>query len=153
MKYRIIWRRKKGNLETESAAAPRPRPKRKKNINSSANVPGRITTIAVLEGQMVKAGDFLLKLDSTQYEANAERDKAFIQSYRSQLIQSEARMKREQNNYGRQKQLYDSQLISQEQLETAKIQFDIAQAEVQAIRHQIQQAEASLKSTLDSLSK
>ena len=206
MKYRIIWRRKKGNLETESAVAPRPRPKRKKaiiisvillliavivianlrsqreksvkvtiektsphdltalisasgevkpkkNINISANVPGRITTIAVLEGQMVKAGDFLLKLDSTQYEANAERDKAFIQSYRSQLIQSEARMKREQNNYGRQKQLYDSQLISQEQLETAKIQFDIAQAEVQAIRHQIQQAEASLKSTLDSLSK
>jgi HlyD family secretion protein len=62
-------------------------------------------------------------------------------------------MKREQNNYDRQKQLYDSQLVSQEQLETAKIDFDIARAEVQAIRHQIQQAEASLKSTLDSLSK
>jgi len=206
MKYRIIWRRKKEDLETQAPGGPRPKPKRKKviiisviclliavivianltsqreksvkvtvekvsphdltaiisasgevkpkkSINISANVPGRITTIAVLEGQTVEAGDFLLKLDSTQYEANAERDKAFIQSYRSQLIQSEARMKREQNNYGRQKQLYDSQLISQEQLETAKVQLDIAQAEVQAIRHQIQQAEASLKSTLDSLSK
>jgi HlyD family secretion protein len=127
--------------------------KPKKNINISAHVPGRITTIGVIEGQLVKAGDFLLKLDSTQYEANSERDKALIQSYRSQLIQSEARMKREQNNYDRQKQLYDSQLVSQEQLETAKIDFDIARAEVQAIRHQIQQAEASLKSTLDSLSK
>jgi HlyD family secretion protein len=127
--------------------------KPKKNINISANVPGRITTIAVIEGQLVKTGDFLLKLDSTQYEANSERDKAFIQSYKSQLIQSEARMKREQNNYDRQKQLYDSQLVSQEQLETAKIDFDIARAEAQAIRHQIQQAEASLKSTLDSLSK
>lgn len=127
--------------------------KPKKNINISADVPGRITTIGVHEGQRVKAGDFLLKLDSTQYEANAERDRALMQSYRSQLIQSEARMKREQNNYGRQKQLYDSQLISQEQLETAKVQLDIARAEVMAIRHQIQQAEASLKSTLDSLSK
>jgi len=127
--------------------------KPKKNINISANVPGRITTIAVLEGQMVKAGDFLLKLDSAQYEANAERDKALIQSFRSQLIQSEARMKREQNNYDRQKQLFDSQLISQEQLETAKVDFDIARAEVQAFRHQIQQAEASLKSTMDILSK
>jgi len=127
--------------------------KPKKSINISANVPGRIIKIGVLEGQMVKAGEFLLNLDSTQYEANAERDKALIQAYRSQLIQSEARMKREQSNDDRQKQLFDSQLISQEQLETAKLQFDIARAEVQAIHHQIEQAEASLKSTLDSLSK
>jgi len=127
--------------------------KPKKNINISAHVPGRITKIGVVEGQAVKAGDFLLKLDSAQYEAHAERDKALIQSYRSQLIQSEARMKREQNNYERQRQLFSSQLISQEQLESAKVQFDISRAEVQAIRHQIQQAEASLKSTLDTLSK
>ncbi|MFZ2053522.1 MAG: efflux RND transporter periplasmic adaptor subunit [Candidatus Aminicenantales bacterium] len=127
--------------------------KPKKNINISANVPGRIIKIGVVEGQIVKSGDFLLKLDSTQYEANTERDRAFIQAYRSQLIQAEARMKREQNNYDRQKQLYDSQLISQEQLEQAKVESDIAGAEVQAIRHQIQQAQASLKSTLDSLSK
>jgi HlyD family secretion protein len=127
--------------------------KPKKNINISAHVPGRIIKIGVLEGQMVKTGDFLLKLDSAQYEANAERDRALIQSTRSQLIQSEARMKREQSNTERQTQLFDSQLISQEQLETAKVQYDIARAEVQAFRHQIQQAEASLKSTLDSLSK
>jgi HlyD family secretion protein len=127
--------------------------KPKKNINISANVPGRIIKIGIIEGQMVKAGDFLLKLDSTQYEANAERDKALIQADRSQLIQAEARMKREENNFDRQKQLFDSQLISQEQLETAKVDYEIARAEVQSIRHQIQQAEASLKSTLDSLSK
>ena len=127
--------------------------KPKKSINISAHVPGQIIQVGVVEGQVVKSGDFLLRLDSTQYEANAERDKALIQTYRSQLIQAEARMKREQNNYDRQKQLYDSQLISQEQLETSKIEFDISRAEVQAIRHQIQQAEASLKSTLDSLGK
>jgi HlyD family secretion protein len=127
--------------------------KPKKNVNISAQAPGQIVKIGVVEGQAVKAGDFLLQLDATQYEANAERDKALIQSYRSQLIQADARMKRAQNNYERQKQLYDSQLISQEQLETAKVEWDIARAEVQAIRHQVQQAEASLKSTLDSLSK
>ena len=127
--------------------------KPKKNIEISANVPGRIVKIGVVEGQEVKAGDFLLKLDSTQYEANAERDRALIQSFRSQLIQSEARMKREKNTYDRQKQLFDSQLISIEQLEAAKVQYDIAVAEVESIRHQIQQAEASLKSSVDSLTK
>src|SRR5512136_1274608 len=75
--------------------------KPKKNVNISAHVPGRITKIGVKEGQEVKAGDFLLKLDSTQYEANAERDRALIQSFRSQLIQSEARMQRDKSSLGR----------------------------------------------------
>ncbi|MBM3285017.1 MAG: efflux RND transporter periplasmic adaptor subunit [Candidatus Aminicenantes bacterium] len=127
--------------------------KPKKNVNISAHVPGRIVKIGVVEGEEVKAGDFLLKLDSAQYEANAERDRALIQSYKAQLIQSEARLKREQNNYARQQKLYDDHLVSLEQLESAKVQYDIALAEVKAIRHQVQQAEASLKSTLDSLSK
>jgi HlyD family secretion protein len=127
--------------------------KPKKSVNITAQAPGQIIKIGVVEGQEVKTGDFLLKLDSTQYEANADRDRALIQAFRSQLIQAEARMKREQNNSDRQKQLFDSQLISQEQLETAKIEYDISRAEVQSIRHQIQQAQASLKSTLDSLSK
>jgi HlyD family secretion protein len=127
--------------------------KPKKSINISAHVPGRIIKIGVLEGQEVKAGEFLLKLDSIQYEANADRDRALIQTYRAQLIQAEARMKRDGNNYERQKQLFDSRLISQEQLEAAKVEYDITRAEVQSYRFQIQQAEASLKSTLDSLSK
>jgi HlyD family secretion protein len=127
--------------------------KPKKNIDISAHVPGRIVKIGVVEGQEVKAGDFLLRLDSAQYEANAERDRAMIQTYGSQLIQAETRMKNEQNNYGRQRKLFESQLISQEQLETARVQYDIAAAEAEAFRHQIQQAEASLKSSLDNLSK
>jgi HlyD family secretion protein len=127
--------------------------KPKKNINISAHVPGRIVKIGVLEGQEVKAGDFLLRLDSAQYEANAERDRALIQANQSQLIQSEARMKMDRNSYNRQKQLFDSKLISQEQLESAKVQSEVSGAEAQAIRHQIQQAQASLKSSLDSLSK
>jgi HlyD family secretion protein len=127
--------------------------KPKKNVNISAHVPGRIIKIGVVEGQEVKEGDFLLKLDSAQYEAIAERDRALIQSFRSQLIQSEARMKLDANNYNRQTQLFESQLISQEQLEGAKVQAEVSQAEVQAIRHQIQQAQASLKSTMDNLGK
>jgi HlyD family secretion protein len=127
--------------------------KPKKNINISAHVPGRIVKIGVQEGQEVKEGDFLLRLDSAQYEANAERDRATIQAYQSQLIQTEARMKMDHNSYNRQKQLFDSKLISQEQLESAKVQSEVSAAEVESIRHQIQQAQASLKSSLDSLSK
>ncbi len=127
--------------------------KPKKNVNISAHVPGRIVKIGVKEGQEVKAGDFLLKLDSTQYEANADRDRAMIQSYRSELIKAEATLKKSQSDYDRQKKLYDNQLVSKDQLEQAKAQLDIAQATYRSFTYQIDQGQASLKSTLDNLGK
>lgn len=127
--------------------------KPKKNVNISAHVPGRIVKIGVEEGQRVKARDFLLKLDSIQYEANADRDRALIHSYKAELIKAEAGLKKDESFYERQKKLHDENLISSEQLETAKAQYDISYAQYEAIRYQIKQAEASLQSTLDNLRK
>jgi HlyD family secretion protein len=127
--------------------------KPKKNVNISAQVPGRIIKIGVVEGQEVKAGDFLIKLDSTQYEANADRDRNFIRAANSDLIQAEARLQRDKNSYDRQQKLFDEELISKDLLEAAKAQFDVSAAQTNAIHFQIKQAEASLKSTLDNLNK
>jgi HlyD family secretion protein len=127
--------------------------KPKKNINISAQVPGRIVKIGVVEGQEVKAGDFLLKLDSTQYEAMADRDQNFIRAANADLIQSEARLKRDKGSFDRQQQLFDDNLISKDQLEASKAQYDVSVAQTNAIEFQIKQAEASLKSTMDSLAK
>ena len=127
--------------------------KPKKNINISAQVPGRIIKIGVIEGQEVKAGDFLLKLDSTQYEANADRDQNFIRAANADLIQAEARLQRDKNSYDRQQKLFEEGVISKEQAEGAQAQYDVSLAQTNAIRFQIKQAEASLKSTLDNLAK
>ncbi len=127
--------------------------KTKKNVNISAHIPGRIIKIGVEEGQVVKTGDFLLKLESTQFEANADRDRAFIRSNKAEFIKAEAVFRRDESYYNRQQKLYDSKLISGEQLEAAKAQSDISGAQRQAISYQIEQAEASLKSTLDNLEK
>ncbi len=125
----------------------------KKNIDISAQVPGRIIKIGVVEGQEVRAGDFLLKLDSTQYEANADRDQNFIRAANAELIQAEARLHRDKASFNRQQTLFDEDLISKEQLEAAKAQFDVSAAQLNAIGFQIKQAEASLKSTIDNLAK
>ncbi len=127
--------------------------KPRKSVNISAHVPGRIVNIGVQEGQMVRKGDFLLKLDSIQYEANADRDRAMIRFYKTELEKSKFKMDQDQSVYLRQKQLFDSQLISREQLEAAKVQYDISLAQHASILHQIEQSEASLRSTLDTLSK
>ena len=127
--------------------------KPKKNINVSAQVPGRIVKIGVEEGDEVKAGDFLLKLDSTQYEANAEGARSLISSGKAELIQAEARLERDKNSFDRQKKLFDEELISRDQLEAAKAQYDVSEAQVRAIHFQIDQAESNLKSSLDNLAK
>jgi HlyD family secretion protein len=142
---------KKQDLTSIVSASGEVKPK--KNVNISAQVPGRIIKIGIEEGQEVKAGDFLLKLDSTQYEANADRDQNFIQASKADLIQSEARLQRDKGAYDRQKKLFEEQLISKDQLESVKAQYDVSEAQVNAIRFQIKQAEANLKSTLDNLNK
>jgi len=125
----------------------------RKSVDISAHVPGRIASIGVREGQTVRKGDFLLKLDSTQYEANADRDRAIIRFYKTEL--EKTRVKRDQDGaaYERQKQLFAGQLISREQMEAAKVQYDISRAQYDSILHQIEQSEASLRVALDSLSK
>jgi HlyD family secretion protein len=127
--------------------------KPKKNVEISALVPGRIIKIGIEEGDIVKAGDFLLKLDSTQYEAVAEGNRASIRSFKAQLVQDEARFRKDKGAYERQKRLFDEQLISFDQLETAKLQYDVSTAQVRGIKSQIENAEASLKSTMDNLNK
>jgi HlyD family secretion protein len=142
---------KKQDLTSIVSASGEVKPK--KSINISAQVPGRIIKIVVVEGQEVKAGDFLLKLDSTQYEANADRDRNFIQASKADLIESEARLARDKSAYERQMKLYAEELISKDQLENVKAQYDVSEAQFNSIRFQIKQAEANLKSTLDNLNK
>ncbi|MFH2042030.1 MAG: efflux RND transporter periplasmic adaptor subunit [Acidobacteriota bacterium] len=125
----------------------------KKNVNISAHLPGRIVQIGVVEGQWVSKNDFLLKLDSIQYEANADRDRAIIRTYKAEQIKAQASLLRDKQNFERQKKLFEEELIAREQLEAAQANFDISAAQYEAIQFQIKQAEASLQSTLDNLQK
>lgn len=147
----MVEKVKRDDLESTVSASGEVKPK--KNVNISAHIPGRIVKIGVEEGQRVKAGDFLLKLESTQYEANADRDRAQIQSLRADLIRAEAVLNRDKSFYERQLKLFDSKLISTENLESAKAQHEISKAQYDAILFQIKQAQASLQSTLDNLEK
>ncbi len=146
-----IEKAKKENLTSYISASGEVKPK--KSVNISAMVPGRIVKIGVKEGDEVKAGDFLLKLDSTQYEANAEAARSLISTNKAELIQAEARLNRDKSFYDRQKKLADEELISRDTLEAAKAQYDVSEAQVNALNFTIKQAESNLKSSLDNLAK
>ncbi len=127
--------------------------KPKKNINISTDVAGKILKILLQEGDTVRKGQLLIKIDSAIYEANADRDREIIQQSEAQLISQEATLKKARQYLDRRKQLFEEGLISREQFEDATAQYEISQANKKANLHLIEQARASLKSTSDSIRK
>ena len=127
--------------------------KPKKNINISALVAGRVVKIGVKEGNEVNAGDFLLQIDPTYFEAQVDRYRATINQLKAELIKVEAQYRRDKSYYERQKALYDSALISKDQLEAAAAQYEVSSASLQSLNYQIKESEAGLKSALEDLKK
>lgn len=142
---------KKGELISKVSASGEIRPR--KYVNMSSNVPGMIEKIYVEEGEKVKEGQILLKLDSTQYEASVARDKAYIASLEEDLRNAETNLKKAEATYKRNVELHKEQLISDEALENAKTQYENALSQRNSLLHRIAQAKASLQSTIDSLNK
>src|SRR5437870_3590017 len=127
----------------------------KKKVDISADITGRITRIAVREGDLVTKGQFLLQIDPTIYQANLQQAEATYASSQAAAVQAKANRDQAQRALGRTKELrtQNPNLISQEQLEQAQTAFDIAEANLTAAQHQVDQARAAVRSASDNLRK
>ena len=74
------------DLEAIVSASGRIQPRRQ--VNVSANTTGRVTRVAVEEGQRVKAGQFLLEIDPRSLDAQLQRGEASVAAAQSSLLQS-----------------------------------------------------------------
>ena len=127
----------------------------KKKVDVSADITGRITRIAVREGDFVKEGQFLIQIDPTVYEANLQQATATMASSQAAAVQAKANSDQAERALGRTKELHtqNPNLVSQEQLEQAQTAFDVAQANLNAAQHQVDQARAAAQSARDNLRK
>src|SRR5881628_132784 len=127
----------------------------KKKVDISADITGRITRIAVREGDLVTKGQFLLQIDPTIYQANLQQAEATLASSQAAAVQAKANRDQAERALGRTKELHtqNPNLVSQEQLEQAKTAFDIAEANLTAAQHQVDQARAAVRSASDNLRK
>ena len=76
------------DLEAIVSASGKIQPKRQ--VNVSANTTGRVTRVAVEEGQRVKTGQFLLEIDPRSLDAQLQRGEASVAAAQSSLQQSRA---------------------------------------------------------------
>jgi HlyD family secretion protein len=161
------------DLEAIVSASGKVQPKRQVNI--SANQMGRVTRLAVEEGQRVKAGQFLLEIDPRQLEGQLQRGEASVAAAKSGLAQarvsvasaetalhqSRTTLELAQQNLKRQQDLWKDGLTTKESLERAqnevtvreadvkRSQQDIAarQQEIETREQQIKQEQAGLSTT------
>src|SRR2546430_15530267 len=127
----------------------------KKKVDVSADITGRITKMAVGEGDLVKQGQFLVQIDPTIYQANLQQAAATLASSQAAAVQAKANQDQAERALRRTKGLHTQSpnLVSQEQLEQAQTAFDIAEANLTAAQHQVDQARAAMQSARDNLRK
>jgi len=127
----------------------------KKKVDVSADITGRITRIGVREGDYVQRGQFLLQIDATIYEANLQRAQAAMSSAEAGAVQARANRDQAQRALQRTKELREQNpnLVSQEQMEQAQTAFDIAESNLTASQHMVEQARAAMREARDQLAK
>jgi len=137
-------------LEAVVSASGTIQPKRQ--VNVSANTLGRVTRLAVEEGQRVRAGQFLLEIDPRSLEGQLQRGEASVAAARSALQQArtgveQARITLElaRQNLKRQQELWSGGLTTREALERAQNEVDVRGAELTAREQEIQTREEQIK--------
>jgi HlyD family secretion protein len=134
------------------------------NIGSNASAPSRIIEILVVEGQRVKKGQLLAKLESVQPEAQVAAQRANLASAEAESAANEASLKAADENmrsaqasidrakadserakldFERAKQLYEEKLIARSEFDTRKAAFDSNQAAVREAEARLSQLQAA----------
>jgi HlyD family secretion protein len=138
------------DLEAIVSASGRIQPKRQ--VNVSANTTGRVTRIAVEEGQRVKTGQFLLEIDPRSLDAQLQRGEASVAAAQSSLQQSRAAVQQTRvalelarQNLKRTQELWKEGLTTREALERAENDVQSREAELKTREQEIQTNEQRIK--------
>lgn len=125
----------------------------------AAEISGEIVDLAVKEGDKVKEGDLLMRINPDLYETQVEQaqagldnTKAQLSSARARVLQSKLQFDNAKIAFDRSTQLLKDKVISQMEyeqaqlsFETAKAEYGIAQESVTAMEYTVKSSESMLK--------
>jgi len=141
----------RGDIVSKVTATGRVKPKTEVKIQAS--VQATIVELPVEEGDTVKAGDLLVKLDQTRYAAAVRMAKATLASAKATMKQNEANMLEAELTNRRAERLFSEGLMSDEQRISAETGYEVAKARYESARFQVEQYSASVTQADDQLSK
>ncbi|MEO8358537.1 MAG: efflux RND transporter periplasmic adaptor subunit, partial [Vicinamibacteria bacterium] len=141
----------KKDLVSKVSASGEIRPKRFVNVSSDTS--GRIVSLTIKEGDRVKKGQILARIDAKRYEEGARQSEAGLGASRSDLDRAMADLELSRQSLERQKAMHEDKLVSDQVLEQAQSEFKMKQASVEAQRKRVTQQAALVATNQDDLSK
>ena len=156
---------RKRKLEAIVSASGKIQPKR--FVNISADTSGRVTELAVNEGDRVAKGQFLLQIDPRNLRTRVQSGEASLGAARSSTEQlklalesSRTQLKLAQDNYKRQQELWKGGLTTREQFERAESELRVREQDLRAQEQNVltqqermRQEQATLENAKTDLSK
>jgi RND family efflux transporter MFP subunit len=94
----------------------------------SAKITGKVTEVLIEEGQQVKEGAILARLDDTEARAQLTLARAQLAQARSQEGEIRAMLAQAERDHTRQQELYQRQLVAAQALDAALAQRDMLRA-------------------------
>ena len=120
-------------------------------VKVSSQVSGEIIQLPVKEGQVVKKGDLLVKINPDIYTSGLNRTVSNYAGTKAGLTQADASFKEAQANFERNKTLYEKGIISKADWDKAIANFEVAKATKQSAYYNVQSANASVVEAKDNL--
>lgn len=120
-------------------------------VKISSEVSGEIIALNVIEGQSVKKGDLLVKINPDLYTSGYNRTVSNLSGSKANLNQAEASFKEAKANFDRNKTLFDKGIISKADWDRAMASFEVAKANKQAAYFTVQSAAATVNEAKDNL--
>jgi HlyD family secretion protein len=120
-------------------------------VKISSEVSGEVIELPVKEGQQVKKGDLLVRINPDIYVSGVNRTAASVSNTRAGLTQAEAQVKEAKANYDRNKTLFDKGVISKSEWDKIVSTYEVAVANKQSAYYNVQSASATLTEARDNL--
>lgn len=120
-------------------------------VKLSPEVSGEIIELPIEEGQEVKKGDLLVRINPDIYQAAVNRSLAALNSSKAALSSAKAQLVEAQNSFNRNDKLYKNKVISDAEYDAAKRGFDVAKLNVESAEFQMQSAQATYREAQDNL--
>jgi len=125
-----------------------------KDIKISPYISGEVVELMVKEGDQVKKGDLLAKIDPEIYISQFDQSEASVNTQKANLANSKARLAQVRAQYEnarltfeRQEKLYKENVISKADYDQAKASFQVAQAQVTAGEEDIKASDFMVKNS------
>ena len=120
-------------------------------VKIASMVSGEIIALPIKEGQVVKKGDLLVKINPDLYTSGLNRSVANLAAAKSGLTQAEAQFKEAKANYDRNKTLFEKGIISKSDWDKTVASFEVAKATKQSAYFNVQSASATVNEARDNL--